>query len=398
MQDNKLKYVDGLRGMGAAIVYICHFVLAFYFAAYSLDPSQSHIAGAFEVALGKTPVNLLFNGNFAVRLFYLISGYVLCLSYFKTYDRNKLYEGQKKRYFRLVIPILFTNFVVFLMMRLGFYHNAQASQITKSIPWLRDFNGMQPDFISMLKESLFGAFFFGSNQYNGVLWTIPVLFLGALLVYAVAALFGRWKYRYVVYAVLCIALLFGNRNITMDYIAILSGYFLCDFMQTQKKWVTLIQKIKWILPLLFVAGLYLASYPVQPGDGSILKNTVYSVLRIPMVVPYHLAGALCIVFAVLNSEQLQRFFGNALFTYLGKISFSLYLIHFPIIATFSCWFFLHFYQKVGYGLTVLLDFVLTSIFVLCASEWMNRYVEGFGKKVEDFFMRHIFAREKKHVK
>lgn len=398
MQQNKLKYVDGLRGAGALLVYFCHFVFTFYYAASSLNPNQANTRNAVEVALGKTPVNLLFNGNFAVRLFFIISGYVLCLSYFRTYDKKKLREGQVKRYFRLVVPILFTNIVIYLMMRLGFYHNVETAQITKSMGWLNLFNDMTPNFVAMLKESLFGAFLFGSNVYNGVLWTIPVLFIGAVLIYAIAGVLGRWKYRYTVYAVMVVLLLLGDRNITIDYIAMLSGYFLCDFMQTQGKWVVKIRKAKALIGLVFLIGLYLASYPSQPGDnGAALHNTIYGILKVPMVVPYHFVGAFCIVFAVLNGSYLQKFFSLRMFTYLGKVSFSLYLIHFPLIATFSCWFFLQFYQTINYHLLVLVDFLGTTVLVLLVSTFMNRYIEGAGKKVEEFVVQR-FTRERVYGK
>ena len=65
----KLAYIDGLKGIGALMVYFCHFVFAFYYAAYSLTPESSHTASQIEIAIGKTPLNLLYSGNAAVCLF-----------------------------------------------------------------------------------------------------------------------------------------------------------------------------------------------------------------------------------------------------------------------------------------------------------------------------------------
>ena len=59
----KLAYIDGLKGIGALMVYFCHFVFAFYYAAYSLTPESSHTASQIEIAIGKTPLNLLYSGN-----------------------------------------------------------------------------------------------------------------------------------------------------------------------------------------------------------------------------------------------------------------------------------------------------------------------------------------------
>ena len=84
----KLKYIDGLKGTGALIVYLCHFAYAFYFALYSLDPLSSHTAGNVEIAIGRSPLNILYNGNFAVQLFFVASGFVLCIGYFRERERK----------------------------------------------------------------------------------------------------------------------------------------------------------------------------------------------------------------------------------------------------------------------------------------------------------------------
>ena len=65
----KIAYIDGLKGLGALMVYLCHFVFAFYYGAYSLDMAHANTASGLEIALGKTPLNLFYNGNFAVELF-----------------------------------------------------------------------------------------------------------------------------------------------------------------------------------------------------------------------------------------------------------------------------------------------------------------------------------------
>ena len=74
----KLAYIDGLKGIGALMVYFCHFVFAFYYGAYSLLPESCHTASRIENAIGRTPLNLFYSGNAAVCLFLVFSGFVLC--------------------------------------------------------------------------------------------------------------------------------------------------------------------------------------------------------------------------------------------------------------------------------------------------------------------------------
>ena len=173
-------------------MYFCHFVFAFYYAAYSLTPESSHTASQIEIAIGKTPLNLLYSGNAAVCLFLVFSGFVLCLSYFRSdRDKKRLGTSAWKRYFRLMPMILAANLLIFVLMSLGLYRNAETAVITKSAAWFAGVNQFAPDFLQMLYESLIGCFLQGSNDYNGVLWTIPYLFLGALVVYLAAYLVGK---------------------------------------------------------------------------------------------------------------------------------------------------------------------------------------------------------------
>ena len=73
---DKLNFIDGLKGTGALIVYLCHFAYAFYYSLYSLDRASLHTASGIEIAVGKSPLNILYNGNFAVHLFFAASGFV----------------------------------------------------------------------------------------------------------------------------------------------------------------------------------------------------------------------------------------------------------------------------------------------------------------------------------
>ena len=44
----KLDYIDGLKGIGALMVFFCHFVFAFYYAAYSLLPETVNTSSGIE--------------------------------------------------------------------------------------------------------------------------------------------------------------------------------------------------------------------------------------------------------------------------------------------------------------------------------------------------------------
>ena len=371
----KLAYIDGLKGIGALMVYFCHFVFAFYYGAYSLLPESCHTASRIENAIGRTPLNLFYSGNAAVCLFLVFSGFVLCLSYFSTGDRKRLGNSARKRYFRLMPMILMANILVFVLMCLGLYQNAETAVLTKSEAWFAGFNQFEPDFLRMLYESLIGCFLQGTNDYNGVLWTIPYLFWGALMVYLAAWLVGENRLRYIAYGVMLLV----SAATDIYFTGVFAGFIICDFFCTQKKGMELWKKY-WILPLLsFAAGVYLLSYPSIGVD---MSGTIYAPLPPAYTVIYHMAGALGLLAGVLGLPGLQRFFGARPFRFLGAISYSLYLLHFPVVATFSCWFFLSLHEALGYHLTVGLDFVCTTVLVLLLASFGHRYLEPAGRILE----------------
>ncbi len=382
----KLDYIDGLKGIGACMVFFCHFVFAFYYSAYSLTEEALHTASGIEIAIGKTPLNLLYSGNAAVCLFLVCSGFVLCLSYFRTGEKGRLKTSAWKRYFRLMPMIFLINLLIFLLMTLGLYRNDEAATLTKSTIWFAGFNQFQPDFFAMLFESLAGCFLFGSNDYNGVLWTMPYLFSGALVVYLAAYLVGGNPFRYIAYAVMLLVSL----KTDVYFSGIFLGFAAADVFCTKEKLVKLWQQY-WLLPLgSFLLGFYLLSYPSIGAD---MTGTIYQIFPPAYTTLYHLAGAALLLAGVLGLTGMQRFFSRRVFRFLGKISYSLYLLHFPVIATFSCWIFLRLYGKMNYIPLTLFDFACTFALVLVLSVLSERYLEPLGTMLTDRISR-VFSRRK----
>jgi peptidoglycan/LPS O-acetylase OafA/YrhL len=71
--EKKLFYLDGIRGLAACIVVISHYIQVFYPAALNGRPQQAH--SKWDIWYGHSPINLFYNGQFAVCLFFVLSGY-----------------------------------------------------------------------------------------------------------------------------------------------------------------------------------------------------------------------------------------------------------------------------------------------------------------------------------
>ncbi|WP_099469136.1 acyltransferase family protein [Konateibacter massiliensis] len=382
MGEKRLTYLEGLRGAAAIMVFLCHFGYAFYYALYSTEIAEANLPGNLDALIAVTPLNILYNGKVAVRIFFLLCGYVICIRYFQTRDKNYLVTSAAKRYFRLIVPILFIEFITYILMKAGAYHNGAAAVISHSEDWFMNFNAAEPLFLGMLKEAFFTAFFQQASTYNNVLWIIKYEFLGSLLVYLILYVTGKWKYRDILYIAL---ILLCMRN---DYVCILIGMLLCDLMHSESVFLNKFCKNKFILFLSTVVGMIFATYP---AGGTNLDGTFYRYLGEPRVIIFYVIGCTLLFWVLLNSRMAQKLFEGKVLQFLGKHSFGIYLVHFPIIATFSAWFLVRLNGRLDYNVLMLVNIILTAAMVLCAAVLVTKYIEPLGNKLANVAGKKVQA-------
>jgi peptidoglycan/LPS O-acetylase OafA/YrhL len=105
-------FMDGIRGIGALVVYHSHFFDQFI-------PYDAKDKRQCPEVLRKTPLKIIYSGYFFVVVFFILSGFVLPLRYFKTGKETCLTGGTFRRYLRLMIPVLMIQSIYFLFMKLG---------------------------------------------------------------------------------------------------------------------------------------------------------------------------------------------------------------------------------------------------------------------------------------
>ncbi len=367
MRDDKIRYLDGLRGVAALVVLFTHFAGAFYPALLFNDPSRSHIRGALETWVARTPASLLVAGELAVCVFFVLSGYVLSVGFWEKPDRRVVASNFLKRYLRLEIPILASVLFSWLLLALGLSSNLPVNALTKS-DWLALYFRFEPSLAHALREAVFDVLVSGGNDYNPVLWTMRVELLGSYLVYALLILFGTGRLRLVAYPAA------AALSIRSYYVLFVVGMML----SAMRDWTESVRVRRFVQELgwgLLVAAVLLGTYPYYhnaKGTWWQYLGTFYPIL--PRSYP-RLAAPL-IVGAVLLLPSLQRFLSSAVPRFLGRVSFSLYLVHFPILATGSCLLFLGLHPYAPYNVCGAITFVFTLGLVLPASVVMTRYVDG----------------------
>ena len=356
--NNKISYLDGLRGFAALIVVISHFVVGFYPALYTANYKEVNTNHVIELFIAKSPINILYNGNFCVCLFFVLSGYVLSNKFFYINNKQILISSIIKRYFRLAVPVLLSSFMVYIFIKLSLFHNMDAGKLTNSTWWLSKFWNFNDNFTNFLYTNLYSTFFKYSSKYNSVLWTMTYELLGSYLVFSVV-IFNKFKIRYLIYLV-CILLL-GNTY----YVSFVLGMILSDIKANNSKCLKLINT-KVINFTILIIGLFLGSYPT----GVNANETIYSFLNINYTTPYiiwHIVGAFLLMIMFMNSSMLQRTFSRKIFRFLGEISFSMYLIHLIVIGSFSSYMFIVLYKVCSYNVAFLIVFTLSMAIIIVIS-------------------------------
>lgn len=383
--EKKLFYLDGLRGLAAVAVVISHYIQVFYPAALNGRAQQAHFE--WDIWYGHSPINLFYNGQFAVCLFFVLSGYVLSVKMFeKEIDRETfqklLRSSAIRRYIRLAVPAATSVLLVYLAI----ITNAFYLQEIWGITWTdmkKNYYALDTNVYTIIKAAIYDPFFrFTAHPYNPVLWTMSYELLGSFLIFGFLALFGRVKKRWIVYVVLSIAF------IQTYFVAFLWGMLLADLLK--HKWV----RSRTTKVLVLLLGIYLGSAPYTSLVGTMYEpievwtKTINEWLQFdidPRLLARTLGSAL-ILFALLRSMVLQRFFGWKLFVFLGQISFSLYLIHFTFLNTFSAFLFSKVIHHFSYNLAYTITFIVSMVPLFTLSYYYMKYIDQgaikLARKVE----------------
>ena len=104
---------------------------------------------------------------------------------------------------------------------------------------------------------------------------------------------------------------------------------------------------------------------------------------------YHILGAGMLMYVLLNSQRMQKIFSSPVLVFLGKISYSLYLVHFLVISTLTCALFLVLHPVLPYGAAVLISCVLSVLVIIPLSYLFYRYVDMRGIKLSKVFYNQL---------
>lgn len=369
--DRKLGALESLRGLGSLIVLFHHIGLALLPFAYLGTVAEPHFD--WETWFHATPLGLLVAGRFAVDVFFVLSGFVLALSFLgpNGKDDRDLAAATVKRIFRLAPMVAVGVLLSGGLNRLGWMQSAGGAEVSGSAIWLARQGGWDASWITLGKVIGFNLFSQG-QRFNSALWTIELELIGSYLVYLLLFAVRRSSWRWGVYAWLAIWL----RNDLL--LAFVAGLVLADayahfpaFRQWSRRW--------WVAGPALALAVFLGSYPEGTKVFGQVPAGWYRFL------PYLelgkdgwlFAGAVLLIATCVGSPAVLRVLDSRPGRFLGRISFGLYAIHIPVLCSLGCWVLLRFNRAgssyaVAAGAAAVASVIGSVLLAMVVTRWVDQ--------------------------
>jgi peptidoglycan/LPS O-acetylase OafA/YrhL len=323
MHRAKVGYLEGLRGVAASQVVLMHFVSAF------LPDAVEHAASPWQV---------LFDGHTAVYLFFLISGAVLTPAFARGAEWLR---PMARRVVRLGIPVAAAAAIALMLLMALPHAHLDAARISGSA-WLAMDSSGAPTVAHWLREVGLDSMLLGYREYtlfaplaawlpplehslDAPFWSLHLELYGSALVLGLVRL-RAWSTSWHRAGIALCAVVFGTHPMFLFVLGHLCAYILRR------------APVRLLGFGLILLGLALSGVK----DWSIIEMARVEIAHFaPVVAPnlYQLQSQLAAValfLGVLFSPMARWMLDHWSCQLLGRWSFSIYLLHFPILFTLGC--------------------------------------------------------------
>lgn len=377
----RIAYLDGLRGVAALFVFFHHFGTAFLPFIQFRDPALIHLK--IEELIVKTPLFIFFDGTLMVFIFFVLSGLVLSriADNFLTNNRN-IVPYLIKRYIRLSIPVVFSLVIAYLLISGGYINHIAASEISKSTMWLGSYYNFVPNLSDSIYQGFIGSFLYNQWSYNNVIWTIYFEFIGSIIVLISVPIMKN--YSSIKYGILLVLLIiFKDTPIFAFYLGTVLYYIHKQLTKPFSK-ITLI--VVFLVAYIFWDYINVGFLSrIFVGSTLIKDNSIPEIFFIKSLVSF------AIILLILNSNFLKTFLQNKIFIFLGRISFSLYLVHAILLITVGSRVFVLVYHvfENRYFPTLIASLIIDLILVLMISIGFNKIIDENAIKISNSIFKYI---------
>ncbi len=407
---SRLGWLDGLRGFAAMQVVLMHYVFAFLPAVAMTYPLPVGELGA--AGLAGIPLVYAYDGHSAVYLFFIMSGVVLTRAF--SSDIFCCPPAILRRLIRLGLPMSAAIVLAAaLFMVLPDAHAVAGARSGSA--WFRNIGPGAISVYTVVHQIVFEGLLTGygtssllpvwlrwpvtltplSLGFDVPLWTLHIEFFGSLLIMLLVALragASRGAYR-------AICVILGCVLVLSPLVMFVAGHLAADGLrhraQRPRRALAgsallvagiLLCSVKTISPVAAVWTLLPSPLLGLPGDAGVLQS---------------MTGAL-LVFAGLDwLPAAQRLLDSPAPRWLGKISFSLYLTHYPVLATGVALGFNRLGDSLPYDIRIAITgaagLAVSLAIAVLFERWVDRPSIALSRTVANRFAEPALARRLKPV-
>lgn len=312
----RLPALDGLRGVAAVVVLIHHALLILPWAAeayYAPDDDPTGLTGL----LSYTPLHLVWAGGEAVIVFFVLSGVVLVLPYLGGRQGPRWRSYYPSRLVRLYLPVAASAGLA-LVLFVVFPRETGAADSA----WIQDHD--RPVDAATVLTTL--ALVNGTDMFNSPLWSLRwEVWFSLLLPIYVVVVRSTLVARLLVLPVVVLVAREGTRPVptALFFLMVFAVGAMLALAMVGREGAVIPKRLGWaaipaVVLLLswqwWVRGLGLAAL-------------------VPWWRPAAVAGAASLIVLALAWEPAGRVLGSRFLVRCGLVSFSLYLVHEPVLVS-----------------------------------------------------------------
>ncbi len=309
-----ITYLDSIRGLAALTVINEHYVIA-----YGL-PCETTFCSKI---LDYSPFNFWWEGGAAVSMFFVLSGLVLSLRYFRVGHQVDLAQFNLlsftvARLARIWLPYL----MVLLISAIGYSQITHAPILKTQLPPSDWITGMWHDYHLSLSDMCREAFLLILPATVVLLpqaWTLSIELVLSLLL-PVGLLLAERGMIWLIFFVMFAVVLLGVSPYLMHF---LFGLLIARYYSELSHYLT---EHPWQRRLVLLLGIFLYTSGAILHDLKLSKAFVWLGAGL---------GASCILMFVIGSVKTQAMLSRSILHQIGKISYSAYLIHMLILLSLT---------------------------------------------------------------
>lgn len=373
--ENKFSFIDSFRGVAIILVMLTH-------ANYIFDPS---IIRSF--------FGIVQFGARGVQLFYMISAFTLFNSYYsrKVNNENSIISFYSRRFFRIA-PMFYIS-LIFVILNLNFHFFENYQLFTNRYnDLIRDYDlkNIKLWFLTTFTFTNGLYFRFIESPYPGG-WSIAVefifYFIAPFLFYKIKtltkALFLSIFSLFIAVVIDFLIIQFPfNIILSLTWVSIFYQFFffslgICLFFhinENEKLKITNINKLQ--ISIIFILMFINILLKIINVDLNLLfaSNTIFS-------------GILFYTLVFITYKYKFAILDNKILQYIGKISFSIYLLHWWVIIAFSKISIIHNIKSyTGWVLIFFLFVLINVLFATITYKYIEKY---FIKKGNQLIKKYL---------